>query len=75
MQETMFGLIKRLILENGDIIKCVEKEKWFGKMEEAIKASIQQTKCMGLEFFNGLTGGDTKAIGNKANNMEKETIF
>jgi len=36
----MFGLIKRLILENGDIIKCVEKEKWFGKMEEAIKASI-----------------------------------
>ena len=71
----MFGLIKRPILENGDIIRCVEKEKWFGKMGEATKASMQQTKCMGMEFFNGLTGEDTKGLGKRANSMEKETMF
>lgn len=71
----MFGLIKRPILENGDIIRCVEKERWFGKMEEAIKESMQLTKCMGMEFFNGLMVEDIKGLGKRANNMEKETMF
>ena len=71
----MFGLIKRLIQENGNIIKCVAKGRWFGKMEEVIKVIIKQTKCMVLEFFNGLMGENMKDNGKKANNMEKETMF
>lgn len=71
----MFGLKKKLILANGSIIKCLVMGKWFGKMEEAIKATILEIKCMVLEFLDGLTGGGTKVNGRTGNSTEKETIF
>jgi hypothetical protein len=74
--ELILGIKIKNTLVNGKIIRCMVKEKSYGKMDKFMKDNIKTIKNMGLEFLFGQKGESMLANGNKENSMEKvNTIF
>lgn len=59
-------------MENGKIIKCMEKVSLDGQMEGCIQGNIFRTKSMVMEKWSGRIKKYTRVIGKKAFKMVRE---
>lgn len=62
------------MMGNGSTIRCMEREKLNGLMEENIKANIRMIKSMDLVHFIGLMAVSMWGDGKMVSSMEKENI-
>ena len=72
--EFMNGQMVKDMKANGIEIKCMAKEKLFGKMEENMKEIINMIKNTVMESLNGMMVEDMKVTGKMVNNMEEVSI-
>ena len=70
----MNGLTVKDMKVNGIEIKCTEREKLFGKMEENMKGIINMIKNTVMVFLSGMMVEDTKETGKMVNSMEEVSI-
>jgi len=69
VKEFTLGVIREFIMDNGLVIKCMEKGHLHGKMEENLKVNIKMTKKKDLVLLHGLTIDIIKENGEMVNNM------
>ena len=72
--EFMNGQTEKDTKESGIEIKCMGKEKLFGKTAENMKEIINMIKNTVTESLNGMMEEDTKVTGKMVNNTDKESI-
>ena len=69
-----FGLIKRPMMVIGFIIKCREKEKYGGRINDFMTGNTKMIKNMDMVNLSGKMEEFTKANGRTGNSMVKEPI-
>ena len=62
------------IMENGNIIKCMEEERLNGLMEESMMDNTRMIKSMVVVLFIGQMVGNTLEDGRMGSNMAKVSI-
>ena len=69
----MFGVRTENMMENGKIIKCMDKEQLSGLMAESTKDNMSTTRSMESELSTGQMEGNIMVPGKMANSMAEES--
>ena len=67
----IFGVIKDVIMENGNLTKWMEKEHLLGQMEEFIRVDMLMIRKKDMEYSVGMMEESLKEIGLMENSMAK----
>ena len=73
-KEYLYGLTEINMMENGKMIRNMEKEYLNLMMAEFMKVNIKMTKEMEKEYINGLTEINMMENGKMIREMEKEYL-